>query len=92
VYNNSLANIDAYPAGLLEARPDSLGELFTSVILEQFLRIRDADRFWFENVDNGRVAIIRIMIIIHIASYVIHAASANQNQNASPCKQLYIGG
>jgi len=55
VYNNSLDNIDAYPAGLLEATPDSIGSLFTTVILEQFLRIRDADRFWFENVNNGRV-------------------------------------
>lgn len=25
------------------------GELFTAVIKEQFIRIRDADRFWFEN-------------------------------------------
>jgi len=47
--------MDAYPAGLLEATPDSIGSLFTTVILEQFLRIRDADRFWFENVNNGRV-------------------------------------
>jgi len=47
--------MDAYPAGLLEATPDSIGSLFTTVILEQFLRIRDADRFWFENVNNGQV-------------------------------------
>jgi len=55
VYNNSLENIDAYPAGLLEATPDGIGPLLTTVILEQFLRIRDADRFWFENIDNGQV-------------------------------------
>jgi len=53
VYNNSLENIDPYPAGLLEATPDSIGSLFTNVILEQFMRIRDADRFWFENINNG---------------------------------------
>lgn len=31
------------------------GELFSAVILEQFKRIRDADRFWFENEANGSV-------------------------------------
>lgn len=29
------------------------GELFTTVIVDQFTRIRDSDRFWFENEDNG---------------------------------------
>lgn len=38
--------------GMLESY-GSPGELFTVVILEQFKRIRDADRFWFENEDNG---------------------------------------
>lgn len=51
-YSNRLENIDAYIGGMLESfgKP---GELFTAVILDQFLRIRDADRFWFENEDNG---------------------------------------
>lgn len=56
-YNGSLDRIDAYPAGLLEATPDSIGPLFTAVILDQFMRIRDADRFWFENLENRRVGL-----------------------------------
>lgn len=42
--------------GMLES-DGSPGELFTAIIIEQFKRIRDADRFWFENVDNGYVSV-----------------------------------
>lgn len=48
----SVDNIDLYIGGMLESK-DGPGELFTMIIMEQFIRLRDADRFWFENVDNG---------------------------------------
>ncbi|GLH03578.1 Dual oxidase [Gryllus bimaculatus] len=51
-YNNRLDNVDVYIGGMLESR-DGPGELFTAIIKEQFSRIRDADRFWFENAENG---------------------------------------
>lgn len=51
-YSNQLDNVDVYIGGMLESL-GSPGELFTAVIREQFARIRDSDRFWFENVDNG---------------------------------------
>lgn len=51
-YQNRLDNIDAYIGGMLESYGKP-GELFTKVILDQFTRVRDADRFWFENEDNG---------------------------------------
>lgn len=51
-YDNRIDNVDVYVGGMLESygRP---GELFRKVILEQFARIRSADRFWFENRENG---------------------------------------
>ncbi|XP_043467959.1 dual oxidase isoform X1 [Leptopilina heterotoma] len=49
---NNLNNIDIYVGGMLESR-NGPGELFAAVIKDQFLRLRDADRFWFENEDNG---------------------------------------
>ncbi|XP_049777239.1 dual oxidase [Schistocerca cancellata] len=52
VYNNRLDNVDLYIGGMLESE-DGPGELFRAIIREQFTRIRDADRFWFENVENG---------------------------------------
>lgn len=46
--------IDVWVGGLLETG-DSPGELFSAVIRDQFTRIRNADRFWFENLANGCV-------------------------------------
>ncbi|XP_046466415.1 dual oxidase isoform X1 [Neodiprion pinetum] len=52
IYSNNLENIDVYVGGMLESS-DGPGELFKAVIKDQFTRLRDADRFWFENLDNG---------------------------------------
>ncbi|XP_033114132.1 dual oxidase 1-like, partial [Anneissia japonica] len=46
-------NVDVWVGGLLETTSNGPGELFHHIILEQFLRIRDGDRFWFENNNNG---------------------------------------
>ncbi|KRT82556.1 peroxidase, partial [Oryctes borbonicus] len=51
-YKDDLNNIDVYVGGMLESYGGP-GELFRTSIIDQFARIRDADRFWFENVDNG---------------------------------------
>lgn len=45
-------NIDTYIGGMLESK-DGPGELFTTIIIEQITRLRDSDRFWFENTENG---------------------------------------
>ncbi|XP_058806177.1 dual oxidase isoform X1 [Phymastichus coffea] len=52
IYSNDLDNIDVYLGGMLESTTGP-GQLFTAVIKDQFLRLRDADRFWFENDKNG---------------------------------------
>ena len=48
VYNGHLNDIDLYVGGMLETGDDP-GPLFSAIILEQFQRLRDSDRFWFEN-------------------------------------------
>lgn len=48
----SVDNIDLYIGGMLES-DGGPGQLFTIIILDQFTRLRDADRFWFENDENG---------------------------------------
>lgn len=58
-YNNDVDNIDLYIGGMLESN-DGPGELFTAIIREQFIRLRQADRFWFENVDNGLVTVLNL--------------------------------
>uniref|UniRef100_A0AC35U9J2 NAD(P)H oxidase (H2O2-forming) n=1 Tax=Rhabditophanes sp. KR3021 TaxID=114890 RepID=A0AC35U9J2_9BILA len=44
--------LDAYVGGMLETTDAGMGELFKLIILDQFLRLRDGDRFWFENEQN----------------------------------------
>lgn len=50
-YNHDINNIDLYVGGMLESIPGEgrPGILFRRIIKEQFERIRDSDRFWFEN-------------------------------------------
>ncbi|GIZ03251.1 dual oxidase [Caerostris extrusa] len=54
LYGGKLDDVDLYIGGMLETeevgRP---GPLFRKIIRQQFQRIRDADRFWFENTHNG---------------------------------------
>ena len=51
IHANNINNIDIYLGGMLESR-NGPGELFTAVIKDQFLRLRDSDRFWFENEES----------------------------------------
>uniref|UniRef100_A0A8V5HDX9 NAD(P)H oxidase (H2O2-forming) n=1 Tax=Melopsittacus undulatus TaxID=13146 RepID=A0A8V5HDX9_MELUD len=49
LYANNTAGLELLPGGMLEAD----GSLFSAIILDQFVRLRDGDRFWFENTKNG---------------------------------------
>ncbi|KHN77089.1 Dual oxidase 1 [Toxocara canis] len=53
LYKGDISQLDAYVGGMLETNGEGPGELFGAVILDQFLRLRDGDRFWFENTLNG---------------------------------------
>ena len=51
----SVNNIDPWVGGLLEAPfgDSALGELFHTILVDQFSRIRNGDRFWYENATAG---------------------------------------
>ena len=49
---NCLKDVDLYVGGMLESGEDP-GPLFQAIMLEQFGRLRDGDRFWFENGESG---------------------------------------
>ena len=64
VYNNNISRCDIWACGLAETIPSDSeaeagvlsgpGQLFTEVLYDQFMRIRHADRFWYENYEaNG---------------------------------------
>lgn len=52
VYNDSLDDIDIWAGGIAETTGDGPGPLFQTIIADQFTRIRDGDRFWYENTLN----------------------------------------
>ncbi|XP_077174273.1 dual oxidase 2 [Paroedura picta] len=49
LYRNDTARLELLPGALLEANRS----LFRAVMKDQFVRLRDGDRFWFENTKNG---------------------------------------
>ncbi|WP_207396275.1 peroxidase family protein [Bremerella alba] len=53
---DSVDDIDLWVGGLAEdhATGASMGELFQTVLVDQFTRLRDGDRFWYQNVFTGR--------------------------------------
>ncbi|KAG8225393.1 hypothetical protein J437_LFUL004593 [Ladona fulva] len=56
---NSIDDVDVWVGGLLETHKGP-GELFTAIILDQFKRIRDGDRFWYANRKNGATEFVDI--------------------------------
>ncbi|XP_075386791.1 dual oxidase 1 [Tenrec ecaudatus] len=52
LYNHDLSRLELLPGGLLESHGGP-GPLFTAIVLDQFVRLRDGDRYWFENTRNG---------------------------------------
>ncbi|XP_015123350.1 dual oxidase [Diachasma alloeum] len=52
LYKNKFYDIDLWVGGIMETE-DGPGELFKRIIADQFERIRNGDRFWFENESNG---------------------------------------
>ncbi|KAK2493030.1 hypothetical protein MC885_010885 [Smutsia gigantea] len=52
LYKQDLSRLELLPGGLLESHGDP-GPLFSTIVLDQFVRLRDGDRYWFENTGNG---------------------------------------
>lgn len=100
-YNNDINNIDLYVGGMLETNPHEgrPGPLFRRIIKEQFERIRDSDRFWFENEAAGGVftkdeieAIRKIKlwdIIVNVSDIPIESIQKNvfMFKPGDPCPQ-----
>ncbi|QDU77824.1 peroxidase [Bremerella volcania] len=53
---DSVDDIDLWVGGLAEdhVAGSSIGELFRTIIADQFTRLRDGDRFWYQNLFTGR--------------------------------------
>ncbi|XP_014788035.1 dual oxidase isoform X1 [Octopus bimaculoides] len=71
--HKSLDNIDIFTGALMETTANGPGELIRTLTKEQLLRLRDGDRFWFENIRNGLFTEEEIANIRNITmSSIIH--------------------
>ncbi|XP_060531820.1 dual oxidase 2-like [Cylas formicarius] len=74
LYRNDINSIDVWIGGILETT-DGPGQLFKTIILDQFRRIRDGDRFWFENSNNNLFTPLEIARIKSTSLYDIIMAT-----------------
>ncbi|KAM4829010.1 dual oxidase 2 [Thomomys bottae] len=97
LYNQDLSRLELLLGGLLESYGDP-GPLFSTIILNQFVRLRDGDRYWFENTRNGlfskeEIAEIRNTTLRDVLVAVTHVdpSSLQPNvfvwQEGAPCPQ-----
>ena len=78
---HGMSNIDLYIGGMLESSGGP-GPLFRQIIKDQFERIRDADRFWFENEENEIFSTEEIESIRNISLWdvIVNATSVQPEQ------------
>ncbi|XP_014476938.1 PREDICTED: dual oxidase 2-like isoform X2 [Dinoponera quadriceps] len=83
LYNNSFDNVDIWVGGILETG-DGPGELFQAIISDQFQRIRDGDRFWYKNLDNGLFTLNEIKRIDQLSIYDLLMCVTDMEWNDIP--------
>ncbi|XP_058150089.1 dual oxidase 1 [Dasypus novemcinctus] len=81
LYSQDLSRLELLPGGLLESHGDP-GPLFSAIVLDQFVRLRDGDRYWFENTRNGLFSEDEIAEIRNTALRDVLVAVTNLNPSA----------
>uniref|UniRef100_A0A452UXS0 NAD(P)H oxidase (H2O2-forming) n=1 Tax=Ursus maritimus TaxID=29073 RepID=A0A452UXS0_URSMA len=81
LYNRDLSRLKLIPGGLLESHGDP-GPLFSAIVLNQFVRLRDGDRYWFENTSNGLFSEEEIAEIRNTSLRDVLVAVTNLNPSA----------
>ncbi|CAG9759534.1 unnamed protein product [Ceutorhynchus assimilis] len=88
--NDNLKQVDSLLGGIVEST-DGPGPLFAEVIVDQFRRIRDGDRFWFENEQNNLFSSTEICKINQILFDDIFFVLMNSSNTETP-RNLSIRG
>ncbi|XP_057662401.1 dual oxidase 2-like [Diorhabda carinulata] len=83
LYNNDINKIDVWIGGILETDVGP-GQLFKTIIKDQFERIRNGDRFWFENKENGLFTKNEIARIRNVSLYDIIMAVTKMDEHDIP--------
>nr|XP_008200778.1 PREDICTED: dual oxidase 1 [Tribolium castaneum] len=77
-------DVDLWIGGILETKDHKPGELFRTIIKDQFRRIRDGDRFWFENKENGLFSNDEVERIKQITLYDVIMAVTRMDPDDLP--------
>ncbi|KAM3870374.1 dual oxidase 1 [Diretmus argenteus] len=80
LYNGDISQLELFPGGLLESL-DGPGPVFSAIILDQFERIRNGDRFWFENKQNGLFTDEEIQMIRNVTYHDVLIAATGGEAN-----------
>ncbi|XP_039744178.1 dual oxidase 1 isoform X2 [Pteropus medius] len=81
LYNQDLSLLELLPGGLLESHGDP-GPLFSTIVLDQFVRLRDGDRYWFENTRNGLFSKEEVAEIRNTSLWDVLVTVTNVDRNA----------
>ncbi|XP_008581323.1 PREDICTED: dual oxidase 1 [Galeopterus variegatus] len=81
LYHQDLSRLELLPGGLLESHGDP-GPLVSTIVLDQFLRLRDGDRYWFENTRNGLFSEEEIAEIRNTSLWDVLVAVTNVDPSA----------
>ncbi|XP_046745897.1 dual oxidase 1-like [Diprion similis] len=80
LYKGKFDDIDLWVGGIMETH-NGPGELFQRIIKDQFRRIRDGDRFWYNNKKNGLFTAAEIERIKKLSFYHILLAVTDIKEN-----------
>ncbi|KAG7203421.1 hypothetical protein KM043_013488 [Ampulex compressa] len=83
LHNNSFDDVDIWVGGIMETE-DGPGELFRAIIVDQFERIRAADRFWYKNVNNKLFTLDEIKRLEQLSFYDILLSITKMDPNDIP--------
>ncbi|XP_014669657.1 PREDICTED: dual oxidase-like isoform X2 [Priapulus caudatus] len=98
LYDNDINNLDLFPVGMLESTPYGPGPTFKAIIKDHFKRLRDSDRFWFENTENElftaeEIAEIKSFTLYDIITKVTNITTSQIQKDVffladdAPCRQ-----
>ena len=90
----SVDNLDLWVAGLAEKHlpGSSLGPTFTAIIVDQFRRLRDGDRYWYQNKGVLPAAVLREVQSTTLADIIRRNTTLSNVQSDVFFLKVAIGG
>ncbi|KAM5172929.1 dual oxidase 1-like isoform 2-T2 [Mantella aurantiaca] len=89
LYDNDIEKLELIPGAMLEINGD-VGSIMPKIILDQFYRLRDGDRFWYENTKNGLFTDEQVDIIQKITFHDVLVAVTEMMGNGALQQNVFV--